>query len=172
MIFEKCFKWNNILTVLTPATCCSSRSRVLSGCLVSLRWTSPDVHVMSDCRRVCSRSRRRCRCHCPLSPVCLSCVSSQCVVSAPRLPWTLFSRLRTTVIRACTTCYEFPSLNYQGRSLMHTAKTITFYRCYLLSFFFSSLTDWLTDFILHNKTLQINSEIENYNVQDRKEWTH
>jgi len=35
------------------------------------------------------------------------------------------------------------------------------------------LTDWLTDWLyLHNKTLQINSEIENYNVQDRKEWTH
>ena len=32
---------------------------------------------------------------------------------------------------------------------------------------------WLTDWLyLHNKTLQINSEIENYNVQDRKEWTH
>jgi len=33
------------------------------------------------------------------------------------------------------------------------------------------LTDWLTDWLyLHNQTLQINSEIENYNVQDRKEW--
>jgi len=31
------------------------------------------------------------------------------------------------------------------------------------------LTDWL---YLHNQTLQINSEIENYNVQDRKELTH
>jgi len=29
------------------------------------------------------------------------------------------------------------------------------------------LTDWLTDWLyLHNQTLQINSEIENYNVQD------
>jgi len=33
--------------------------------------------------------------------------------------------------------------------------------------------DWLTDWLyLHNQTLQINSEIDNYNVQDRKEWTH
>ena len=35
------------------------------------------------------------------------------------------------------------------------------------------LTDWLTHWLyLHNQTLQINSEIENYNVQNRKEWTH
>jgi len=32
---------------------------------------------------------------------------------------------------------------------------------------------WLTDWLyLHNQTLQINSEIENYNVQDKKKWTH
>ena len=32
-----------------------------------------------------------------------------------------------------------------------------------------SLNDDLTDWLyLHNKTLQINSEIENYNVQDKK----
>ena len=146
MIFEKCFKWNNILTVLTPATCCSSRSRVLSGCLVSLRWTSPDVHVMSDCRRVCSRSRRRCRCHCPLSPVCLSCVSSQCVVSAPRLPWTLFSRLRTTVIRACTTCYEFPSLIRVARSCIQRRQLRFTDVTYFRSFSPVWLTDWLTLF--------------------------
>ena len=30
--------------------------------------------------------------------------------------------------------------------------------------------DWLTDWLyLHNKSLDINSDIENYNVQDRKE---
>ena len=32
------------------------------------------------------------------------------------------------------------------------------------------LTDWLTDWLYsHNQTLHINSDIENYNVQDRKE---
>ena len=39
-----------------------------------------------------------------------------------------------------------------------------------LSVRFLYLTDWLTDWLYsHNKTLHINSDTENYNVQDRKE---
>jgi len=147
MIFEKCFKWNNILTVLTPATCCSSRSRVLSGCLVSLRWTSPDVHVMSDCRRVCSRSRRRCRCHCPLSPsvsrVCPPSASSRLHAYRERCfhdyvrQWYERVRLATSflllIIRVARSCIQRRPLRFTD---------VTYFR----SFSPVWLTDWLTLF--------------------------
>ena len=44
-------------------------------------------------------------------------------------------------------------------------------RCLITGYLYK--LDWLTVWLyLHNQTLQINSEIANYNVQDRKEWTH